>query len=147
MRCPFCSHIETQVKDSRASEDGSAIRRRRICNGCGSRFTTFERIHLRDLTVLKSNGAERPFDREKLIRSLSLACQKRPITSEKIEQIANGIQRNLESSGEAIINSSLIGELALSALETLDKVAYVRFASVYKDFKSLDDFQKILSKK
>ncbi len=147
MRCPFCSHIETQVKDSRASEDGSAIRRRRICNGCGSRFTTFERIHLRDLTVLKNNGSERPFDREKLIRSLSLACQKRPITSEKIEQIANGIQRNLESSGEAIINSSLIGELALSALETLDKVAYVRFASVYKDFKSLDDFQKTLSKK
>ncbi|MBN1783593.1 MAG: transcriptional repressor NrdR [Alphaproteobacteria bacterium] len=146
MRCPYCSHIETQVKDSRASDDGSTIRRRRICSGCGSRFTTFERVQLRDLTVIKNDGSERPFDREKLIRSLRLPCQKRPITQERIEQIANGIQRNLEASGEQNISTSQIGDLVLEALETLDKVAYIRFASVYKDFKSLEDFQKMLTK-
>lgn len=146
MRCPYCSHPETQVKDSRASEDGTSIRRRRVCAGCGSRFTTLERISLRDLTVVKSDGREEVFDSEKLVRSLKLACQKRPITFERIEQIATGIQRNLESLGDSHVPSSVIGQLALDALENLDSVAFVRFASVYKNFKSLEDFQRVLNK-
>ncbi|MHA1540740.1 MAG: transcriptional regulator NrdR [Alphaproteobacteria bacterium] len=144
MRCPYCSNSETQVKDSRVSEDKTAIRRRRICTECGSRFTTFERIHLRDLRVIKNNGKERPFDREKIVRSLDLACRKRPISVEQIEKIATSIQRKLEASGENNIPSSLIGKLAMEALEELDKVAFVRFASVYKNFKTLEDFKKMI---
>lgn len=144
MRCPYCGHTETQVKDSRVSEDGSSVRRRRICGGCGSRFTTFERIQLRDLTVVKKDGTEHAFDREKLMKAIRLACRKRPITSQRIDQVVTGIQRYLESSGEQTVPSAFIGQLALEALETLDKVAYVRFASVYKDFKTLDDFKKVL---
>ncbi len=144
MRCPYCSNAETQVKDSRISEDKTAIRRRRICSECGSRFTTFERIHLRDLKVIKSDGKERPFDREKIVHSLSLACRKRPISAEQISKIAASIQRKLEASGETNISSSLIGKLAMEALEELDKVAFVRFVSVYKNFKTLEDFKKMI---
>jgi len=144
MRCPFCSHIDTQVKDSRATEDGTAIRRRRICSGCGSRFTTFERIQLREVNVIKSNGDEKPFDRDKLTRSIQLACRKRPITPERIDQMVTGIQRYLETSGENAVPSSFIGQLVMEALETLDPVAYIRFASVYKNFQNSADFKKIL---
>ena len=144
MRCPFCGHDDTQVKDSRPTEDNSAIRRRRFCPACGSRFTTFERVQLRELTVLKSSGQREPFDRDKLVRSISIAVRKRPIDPERIERIVNGIVRRLESMGESEIPSALIGEMVMDALSTLDKVAYVRFASVYKNFREAKDFEQFV---
>jgi transcriptional repressor NrdR len=140
MRCPFCQNEDTQVKDSRPTEDGAAIRRRRQCDKCGSRFTTFERVQLRDLIVLKRSGRRVPFDREKLARSLEVALRKRPIDQEQIEQMISGIVRKLESSGESEITSETIGEMVMEALANLDPVAYVRYASVYRDFKETSDF-------
>ena len=144
MRCPFCSNEDSQVKDSRPTEDNTAIRRRRICDQCGSRFTTFERIQLRDLIVLKSNGKKEIFDRDKMFRSLSLALRKRNIEQDKIEKIVNAIVRKLENSGETEIKSSLIGEYIMDSLSHLDQVAYVRFASVYKNFREVKDFEDFL---
>ena len=144
MRCPFCSNDDTQVKDSRSTEDNTAIRRRRICDQCGSRFTTFERIQLRDLVVIKSNGQKEIFDRDKMFRSLSLALRKRTVDQDKIEKIVNAIVRKLENSGETEIKSSLIGEYIMDALSHLDQVAYVRFASVYKNFREAKDFEDFL---
>ena len=146
MRCPFCSNEDSQVKDSRPTEDNTAIRRRRICEQCGSRFTTFERIQLRDLIVVKSNDKKESFDRDKMYRSLSLALRKRNIETEKIEKIVNAIVRKLENSGESEINTSLIGQYIMEALSLLDQVAYVRFASVYKDFREVKDFEDFLGK-
>ncbi|HVO14965.1 MAG TPA: transcriptional regulator NrdR, partial [Alphaproteobacteria bacterium] len=131
-------------KDSRPTEDNSAIRRRRQCPNCGARFTTFERVQLRELTVLKTNGQREPFDRDKLVRSISIACRKRPVDPERIERIVNGIVRRLESMGESEIPSALIGEMVMDALSTLDKVAYVRFASVYKNFREAKDFEQFV---
>ncbi len=141
MRCPFCGHDDTQVKDSRPTEDSASIRRRRLCPACGSRFTTFERVQLRELTVVKRNGRRVPFDREKLIRSINLAVRKRPVDAEKIERVVNGIQRRIESSGESEIPSEQIGEMVMDALAQLDQVAYVRFASVYRNFREAKDFE------
>ena len=142
MRCPFCAHEDSQVKDSRPTEDGAAIRRRRQCEACGARFTTFERIQLRELTVLKSEDRKEPFERDKLIRSVSIACRKRPIDAGRIEQLVSGIQRQLETQGEAEIASSRIGELVMDGLKALDSVAYIRVASVYKDFTEAKDFEE-----
>ncbi len=144
MRCPFCSNEDSQVKDSRPTEDNTAIRRRRICEQCGSRFTTFERIQLRDLVVLKSKGQKENFDRDKMFRSLSLALRKRNIENEKIEKIVNAIVRKLENSGETEIKSDIIGQYIMEALMHLDQVAYVRFASVYKNFREAKDFEDFL---
>ncbi len=144
MRCPFCGHDDTQVKDSRPTEDNSAIRRRRFCPSCGARFTTFERIQLRELTVVKSNGTRQPFDREKLHRSMKLALRKRPVDAEKVDRVVNSLVRRLESSGETEIPSKSIGEMVMTALDALDKVAYVRYASVYKDFKEPDAFSEFV---
>tara|TARA_Y100001970_G_C13842872_1_gene655364 strand:- start:269 stop:721 length:453 start_codon:yes stop_codon:yes gene_type:complete len=144
MRCPFCSNEDSQVKDSRPTEDNTAIRRRRICEQCGSRFTTFERIQLRDLVVVKSNGQKENFDRDKMFRSLSLALRKRNIENEKIEKIVNAIVRKLENSGETEIKSNIIGQYIMEALMHLDQVAYVRFASVYKNFREAKDFEDFL---
>jgi len=144
MRCPFCGHNDTQVKDSRPTEDNAAIRRRRSCSACGSRFTTFERVQLRDLTILKKNGQRAPFDRDKLMRSIQIATRKRPVDEERIERIVNGIQRRLESSGENEIPSTHVGELVMEALASLDQVAYVRFASVYKNFREARDFENFV---
>ena len=144
MRCPFCSHEDSQVKDSRHTEDNTAIRRRRICDQCGSRFTTFERIQLRDLIVIKSNGQKETFDRDKMFRSLSLALRKRSVEQDKIEKIVSAIARRLENSGETEIKASLIGEYIMEALSNLDQVAYVRFASVYKNFREVKDFEDFL---
>ena len=141
MRCPFCGHNDTQVKDSRPTEDNAAIRRRRFCADCGSRFTTFERVQLRDLTILKKNGQRVAFDRDKLIRSIQMATRKRPVDEERVERVVNGIQRRLESSGENGIRSETVGELVMEALSNLDSVAYVRFASVYKNFREARDFE------
>ncbi len=141
MRCPFCGHDDSQVKDSRPTEDNSAIRRRRQCEGCGGRFTTFERIQLRELTVTKTDGKREPFEREKLERSLSVACRKRPVDSAQIEKLASGIQRQLETLGESEIESKRIGEFVMDGLKALDSVAYIRFASVYKDFSEAKDFE------
>lgn len=146
MRCPFCGNEDTQVKDSRPTEDNSAIRRRRQCPNCGARFTTFERVQLRELTVLKSTGQREPFDREKLVRSMTIALQKRPVDSERLERVVNGIVRRLESSGESEIPTKLIGELVMDALATLDQVAYVRFASVYRNFREARDFEEFVGK-
>ena len=146
MRCPFCSNEDSQVKDSRPTEDNTAIRRRRICEQCGSRFTTFERIQLRDLVVVKSNDKKESFDRDKMYRSLSLALRKRNIETEKIEKIVNAIVRKLENSGESEIKTALIGQYIMEALSMLDQVAYVRFASVYKDFREVKDFEDFLGK-
>lgn len=140
MRCPFCGSDDTQVKDSRPTEDNTAIRRRRHCGACASRFTTFERVQLRDLMVIKKSGARKPFDRDKLARSISIAVRKRPIEPELVERIINGIQRRLESIGEADIPSNVIGEMVMDALANLDQVAYVRFASVYRNFREAKDF-------
>ncbi len=142
MRCPFCGHDDTQVKDSRPTEDNSAIRRRRFCPACGSRFTTFERVQLRELIVVKKNGQRAPFDRDKLLRSIMIAVRKRPISEERVERIVNSITRRLESSGESEIPSSQIGQLVMEALASLDPVAYVRFASVYKNFRETRDFEQ-----
>ena len=144
MRCPFCGHEDTQVKDSRPSEDGSAIRRRRFCAHCGQRFTTVERTQLRELTVLKSDGRRVPFDREKLARSIRVALNKRPVQEERIERIVNGIVRHLESSGESDIPTKQIGELVMDTLKEVDPVAYVRFASVYRNFREAKDFEDFI---
>lgn len=145
MRCPFCTHEDTQVKDSRPSEDNAAIRRRRVCNGCGARFTTFERVQLRELTVIKNDTQFRePFDREKLLRSMRTPLRKRPVMDDQIEKLVTSIERQLESSGEAEITSKQIGEMVMQALAKLDKVAYVRYASVYKDFREVSDFNSFL---
>lgn len=141
MRCPFCGHDDSQVKDSRPTEDNSAIRRRRQCEGCGGRFTTFERIQLRELTVVKSEGKREPFEREKLERSLSVACRKRPVDAAQIEKLASGIQRQLETLGESEIESKRIGEFVMEGLKGVDAVAYIRFASVYKEFTEAKDFE------
>ena len=144
MRCPFCGNDDTQVKDSRPTEDNQAIRRRRYCPACGSRFTTFERVQLRELTVVKSNGDKAPFDREKLKRSLDIALRKRPVDEDRVERIVNSIQRRLETLGESDIQTRAIGEMVMEALGELDPVAYVRFASVYKDFHEAKDFSKFV---
>ncbi|PCI50490.1 MAG: transcriptional regulator NrdR [Alphaproteobacteria bacterium] len=144
MRCPFCGNDDTQVKDSRPTEDNSAIRRRRSCNSCGARFTTFERVQLRELTVSKKNGKKVPFEREKLERSVNLALRKRPIEESRIELLINGIVRQLESLGESEVKTEHIGRLIMEGLHTMDKVAYVRYASVYKDFREAEDFEKFV---
>ena len=144
MRCPFCGHAESQVKDSRPSEDGAAIRRRRLCPECGGRFTTFERVQLRELTILKRSGRRTPFDRDKLARSIAIATRKRPIDPERIERMISAITRQLESMGETELPSSAVGELVMKQLKQLDDVAYVRYASVYRDFRETQDFAKFL---
>ena len=144
MRCPFCGHPESQVKDSRPSEDGAAIRRRRSCPECGGRFTTFERVQLRELTILKRSGRRVPFDREKLERSIAIAVRKRPIDQERMERMVSTIVRQLESRGETELPSQVIGELVMKALKALDEVAYVRYASVYRDFRETKDFARFL---
>jgi len=144
MRCPFCGNDETQVKDSRPTEDNSAIRRRRHCPACGARFTTFERVQLRELTVIKKSKRRVPFDRDKLERSISHALRKRPVEPERIERMINGIVRRLESTGESDIPSDLIGELVMEGLGAIDQVAYVRFASVYKNFHEAKDFERFV---
>ncbi len=146
MRCPFCGNEDTQVKDSRPTEDNSAIRRRRQCPNCGARFTTFERVQLRELTVVKSTGKREPFDRDKLLRSMTTALQKRQVDPDRVERVVNGIVRRLESSGESEIPTKLIGELVMDALATLDQVAYVRFASVYRNFREARDFEEFIGK-
>ena len=144
MRCPFCRSDDTQVKDSRPTEDNSAIRRRRHCPACASRFTTFERIQLRELVVVKKNGSRAPFDRDKLARSLNIALRKRPVDPDRVERMVNVIQRRLETSGEPDMSSQLIGEYVMEGLASLDKVAYVRFASVYKNFREAKDFEEFI---
>lgn len=144
MRCPFCSNEDTQVKDSRPSEDRTAIRRRRYCPGCQARFTTFERVQLRELTVLKKSGRRVPFDRDKLLRSLDISLRKRPVDPDQIERMVNGIVRRLESLGESDIQSDAIGRLVMEGLATLDDIAYVRYASVYRNFREVSDFEKFL---
>ena len=141
MKCPFCASDDTQVKDSRPTEENSAIRRRRACNNCGARFTTFERIQLRELTVVKQNGRREPLDRDKLSRSMKISLRKRPIDDERIEMVINGIVRRLESSGESEIKSETVGQMVMEALSNLDQVAYVRFASVYRNFREARDFE------
>lgn len=140
MRCPFCGHDDSQVKDSRASEEGAAIRRRRLCNGCGARFTTYERIQLKELTVMKSDGKVEPFRRSKLLKSMKVALRKRPVDIETIERAVNSIVRQLESGGDSEITSNDIGKRVMISLYTLDKVGYVRYASVYQDFRNTNDF-------
>ncbi len=142
MRCPFCGHEDSQVKDSRPTDDGAAIRRRRQCEGCAARFTTFERIQLRELYVLKSEEKREPFDREKLLRSVSIAARKRPIDPVRLEKLVSGIQRQLETQGENEVPAKRIGEMVMEGLKGLDSVAYIRFASVYKDFREARDFEE-----
>jgi transcriptional repressor NrdR len=142
LRCPFCGHEASQVKDSRPTDDGAAIRRRRQCEGCAARFTTFERIQLRDLVVMKSEDRREPFDREKLLRSVSIAARKRPIDGLAIEKLVSGIQRRLETTGDAEVTSKQIGEMVMEGLKGLDSVAYIRFASVYRDFSEARDFEE-----
>jgi transcriptional repressor NrdR len=144
MRCPYCGSLDTQVKDSRPSDDHSSIRRRRVCHDCGGRFTTFERVQLRELLVVKRSGKRSPFDRDKLQRSVEIALRKRPVEPERVERMVSGIVRQLESSGEQEVPSSTIGALIMAGLKNLDGVAYVRFASVYKDFRDAKDFEEIL---
>ena len=146
MRCPFCSHEDTQVKDSRPTEDNSAIRRRRLCVGCGARFTTFERVQLRELTVLKKSGRRVPFEREKLERSLNIALRKRAIDPDRVDRMITGLIRRLESMGESEIPAETIGKMVMEGLESLDQVAYVRFASVYKNFREAADFGAFVGK-
>lgn len=145
MRCPFCAHENSQVKDSRPTEDGAAIRRRRQCEQCGARFTTFERIQLRDIIVVKSENRREAFDRNKLELSVSLACRKRDVSAEKITQLVSGIQRQIETTGENEVNSQKIGEMVMEGLRQLDSVAYIRFASVYRDFSEARDFEEFAS--
>ena len=144
MKCPFCNNTETQVKDSRPTEDGSAIRRRRLCHSCGSRFTSFERVQLRDLTVIKKDGKRAVFNRDKLANSILTALRKRKVDSERVEKLISGIVRRLESSGEVDIPSHMIGQLVMESLSEIDQVAYVRFASVYKNFREVQDFENFL---
>jgi transcriptional repressor NrdR len=144
MRCPFCGNNDTQVKDSRPTEDNAAIRRRRFCTSCGARFTTFERVQLRELTILKKSGKRVPFDRDKLERSIQISLRKRPVDQDRLERMVTGIQRRLESMGEAEIPSSVIGEMVMDSLANLDPVAYVRFASVYRNFREAKDFEEFV---
>jgi transcriptional repressor NrdR len=146
MRCPFCGFDDTQVKDSRPTDDRSAIRRRRFCTNCAARFTTFERVQLRELTVVKKNGQREPFERDKLARSISTAVRKRPIEPDRIERLINSIVRQLESSGENDVSTDQVGELVMEALASLDQVAYVRFASVYRDFREAKDFGEFIGR-
>jgi transcriptional repressor NrdR len=144
MRCPYCGSLDTQVKDSRPTEDSAVIRRRRVCPNCNERFTTFERVQLRELTVLKRSGRRVAFDRDKLLRSVEISLRKRPVDSERVERMISGIVRKLESMGENEIASSVIGELVMEELKQIDDVAYVRFASVYRNFREPKDFEKVL---
>ncbi|MEL6966813.1 MAG: transcriptional regulator NrdR [Pseudomonadota bacterium] len=144
MKCPFCGGADTQVKDSRPTEDNTSIRRRRICADCGGRFTTFERIQLRELSVIKKSGERVVFDRDKLARSVEVALRKRPVEQERIERLVSGIVRQLEASGEAEIHAEEIGHMVMEGLKNLDEVAYIRFASVYRDFREASDFQAVL---
>jgi len=144
MRCPYCAGENTQVKDSRPTEENTAIRRRRICPDCDGRFTTFERVQLREMVVVKRSGRKVPFERDKLFRSIEIALRKRPVESERVERMVSGLVRRLESSGEAEVASTAIGEMVMHALRGLDPVAYVRFASVYRDFRDAADFQHVL---
>ena len=146
MRCPFCANPDSQVKDSRPAEDGGVIRRRRLCPACGARFTTFERVQLRELTVVKGTGQREPFDRDKLLRSMMIALRKRPVDADRTERVVNGLVRRLESSGESEIPTKLIGEMVMDALAGLDPVAYVRFASVYRNFRETRDFEEFIGK-
>ena len=146
MRFPFCGHHDTQVKDSRPTEENATIRRRRLCPECGSRFTTFERVQLRELSVIKTDGDVTPFDREKLLRSLKIALRKRPVDEDRMEQIANSIQRRLETLGESEIPTKVVGEMVMESLAELDKVAFVRFASVYRNFREAKDFEAFVGK-
>ncbi len=145
MRCPFCGNVDTQVKDSRPAEDHVAIRRRRFCPACGGRFTTYERVQLRDLVVLKRSGRREDFDRDKLARSIRIALQKRPVAAERVEQMISGLVRRLESTGDTEIPSETIGAIVMEALARIDTVAYVRFASVYKNFQEADDFENFVA--
>ncbi|WP_374447413.1 transcriptional regulator NrdR [Stella sp.] len=146
MRCPFCGSDDTQVKDSRPTEDKAAIRRRRSCPNCGARFTTFERVQLRELTIVKKTGARQPFDRDKLARSIYIALRKRPVEPDRIERVINGIVRRLESAGESEIPSDMVGQYVMEALSQLDPVAYVRFASVYRNFREAKDFEDFVGR-
>ena len=145
MRCPFCAHDDSQVKDSRPTEDNTSIRRRRQCEGCGARFTTFERVQLRDITVIKSDESRETFDRGKIDQSVSLACRKRGIAQERLDQLVSGIQRQIETLGESEVPSKAIGEMVMDGLRQLDSVAYIRFASVYRDFGEAKDFEEFAS--
>ena len=145
MRCPFCAHDDTQVKDSRPTEDSTSIRRRRQCSSCGARFTTFERVQLREVTIIKSGDRREAFDRSKLENSVSLACRKRDVSQERIDQLISGIQRQVETAGEAEIPSTRIGEMVMEGLKQIDSVAYIRFASVYRDFSEARDFEEFAS--
>ena len=142
MRCPFCAHDDSQVKDSRPTEDNTAIRRRRQCDSCGARFTTFERVQLREVTVVKSSGARESFDRSKLDQSVALACRKRGVAQERLDQLVSGVQRQIEVMGESEIQAKAIGEMVMEGLRHLDTVAYIRFASVYRDFTEAKDFEE-----
>lgn len=144
MKCPFCSNDDTQVKDSRSTEDNSAIRRRRFCVACGARFTTFERIQLRELTIVKKSGKKVPFDRDKLERSVQIALRKRPVDSDRVDRMLSGIVRRVESLGEMEVSSDVVGEIVMEGLQSIDSVAYVRFASVYKNFREAKDFEEFL---
>lgn len=145
MRCPFCAHDNSQVKDSRPSEDNTSIRRRRQCEGCGARFTTFERVQLREVLVVKSGERREPFDRSKIEQSVALACRKRPVEQERLDQLVSGIQRQIETMGDAEVPSKAIGEMVMEGLRQLDSVAYIRFASVYRDFTEARDFEEFAS--
>ena len=142
MRCPFCAHDDSQVKDSRPTEDNTAIRRRRQCDSCGARFTTFERVQLREITVVKSDGTRESFDRSKIDQSVALACRKRGITQERLDQLVSGVQRQIETQGESEVPARAIGEMVMEGLRRLDAVAYIRFASVYRDFTEAKDFEE-----
>ena len=144
MRCPFCSHADTQVKDSRPTEDNTAIRRRRACPECGARFTTFERVHLRELTVVKANGSREPFDRDKIEQSMRIALRKRPVEEERIARVVASLVRRLETLGETELPAAQVGEVVMEALRSLDSVAYVRFASVYRNFREAKDFEDFI---
>jgi len=145
LRCPFCAHDNSQVKDSRPTEDNTAIRRRRQCESCGARFTTFERVQLREITVVKSNEMREPFDRSKIEQSVTLACRKRGIPQERLDQLVSGIQRQIETLGDSEVESKVIGEMVMDGLRQLDSVAYIRFASVYRDFSEARDFEEFAS--
>jgi len=146
MRCPFCGNFETQVKDSRISEDGESVKRRRYCTNCDSRFTTFERVQLREMMIIKKNGEKKIFDAEKLKKSIEMAVRKRPVTQVQVDKLVNNIIKQLETEGEGEIPSHILGEMVMKALEGLDKVAFVRFASVYKNFEKADDFREFITK-
>ena len=145
MRCPFCAHDDSQVKDSRPTEDNTAIRRRRQCEGCGARFTTFERVQLREITVIKSDDSREPFERAKIEQSVALACRKRGVAQERLDQLVSGIQRQVETLGDTEVSSQAVGEMVMDGLRQLDSVAYIRFASVYRDFTEARDFEEFAS--